>query len=346
MSKIIARPLPFRAGEKEGYIDVEGNVIHKATFDIAGNFNDGLGHVSRERWKDLSIVNEDFKVLGEVNNVYSIDKFSCGFLVVTKAPGDKSADQYFFVDREGRNQFGRMYEHVRSFSEDRAFVKSGGKWGMIDLAGRWVVEPRFLTAWPFERACRVTSVEVAEKAWRLIDVDGKFVSDATFDELQTVSEGRVAFGRRGPDGIMKYGFADDHGREVVPPIFENVQGGFQEGLVGVEVEDETWGVVDRSGHWVIHPQYTFIGDCSDGLLSAYKGGGRDLDRGLLGGKFGYVRPDGSVAIDFQFDGAFEFDGGIASVAWDRKAPDEDDPYNTLDGYVDLNGRIIWREKEE
>jgi len=50
-----------------------------------------------------------------------------------------------------------------------------------------------------------------------------------------------------------------------------------------------------------------------------------------GGKWGYIRPDGSVAIDFQFDTAREFTGRIARVEIDE-----------MIGYIDAEGRYIWK----
>jgi hypothetical protein len=32
---------------------------------------------------------------------------------------------------------------VRDFRNGHAAAKSGGKWGFIDKAGKWVIEPRF-----------------------------------------------------------------------------------------------------------------------------------------------------------------------------------------------------------
>jgi hypothetical protein len=338
MDGIERRPLPFRHEEKWGYIDIDGAILCDADFHYTGSFKEGFGYA--RQGTSLLILDEQFEISGSVKNVYSTSAFSCGLLQVS----DADAGRAFYVDPHGNTVFDKKFESALPFRNDRAFAEVGGKWGMLDRAGRWVVEPTFHFALAFEPKSSVTSVMLAERGpWQLINREGDFVSSQRFDHLQAVSERLVPFGRRRADGRIVIGIADEKGREVVPPHFKECDNGFSQGLLGVETDDGTWGVIDRSGHWVIHPEYTYIGQCGNNLLLAYRGGRRNLSRGLLDGKFGFVTRDGAVAIEFQFDEASPFDGGVADVEWYRNV--EGLNYDTELGYISIDGRLIWRERK-
>ena len=135
---------------------------------------------------------------------------------------------------------------------------------------------------------------------------------------------------------MRFGVADDLGHEIVSPAFCECDYAFHEGYLGVETPSGAWGVIDRNGQWIVDPQYTYIGQCGNGLLLTYDGGERTLDRTLSGGRFGYVDRSGGATIPFQFDEAYPFDDGFARVDWHED--------RARMGYVAVDGKIIWKER--
>ncbi len=144
------------------------------------------------------------------------------------------------------------------------------------------------------------------------------------------------------NGDLLYGIASEEGVEVVPPTFELCDEQFYEGYCGVGIAGDRWGVIDTSGHWVIHPKYNYIGLCHDSLFVAYHGGRRDDDYVLEGGHFGYVDAAGDNTSAFQFDYTSQFADGIADVGWYVGA--EDRNYDLFMGYIAVDGRVIWREE--
>ena len=156
----------------------------------------------------------------------------------------------------------------------------------------------------------------------------------------------------------RWGFIDDHGRVVVPPKFEVVNGSGRnvvcarspEGWVEVRMDADTVKetpigceadalMVCRIGEGM----YGLVGD--DGVCGVYDPDGQfkgeyDDDwhiqgfrEGLLPakieGKYGFVDREGQVIIQPRYDLAFGFRERIASVTRDRKW-----------GYIDREGRII------
>lgn len=331
------RPLGFRQGSKWGYIDIDGAVLHDAVFDYAGSFREQLAYIRRGR--DLVIIDTTFRELGTVKNAQSYATFSDGLLSVSH----RDSGRDFYVDAAGRKVFDKDFDLATSFNGERAFVQVNEKWGLLDRTGRWIVEPAFAWGAPFQAGEEITSVRLSEMGpYQLMDKQGKFVSPQKFDSLRNISEGLVPFGKRMPNGQTLFGVANIQGKEIIPPTFTECDYGFREGLLGVEIDEDKWGVIDKTGHWVIHPSYLFLGECRNGLLLAYKGGERNLDRVLYGGKFGYVKPTGEVGIDFQFDQAWPFDDGIGSVEWHCNVR-SDDAFDSALGYVSQDGRTIWKE---
>ena len=63
----------------------------------------------------------------------------------------------------------------------------GDRWGYIDKAGKYVINPQFDDAWPFEDGLAL--VEIDGK-WGVIDKSGKYVINPQFDFISVVfSEG-------------------------------------------------------------------------------------------------------------------------------------------------------------
>jgi hypothetical protein len=103
-----------------------------------------------------------------------------------------------------------------------------------------------------------------------IKKDGSLVLETSFEEGGAFREGLAYFGLHG-----KLGFMDTSGNSVIPPQFD-LPGSFNEGfsVAGVkEIADKpTWkvGVIDRSGMYVIGPEYEAVTPCSHGIVGLHK----------------------------------------------------------------------------
>ncbi len=102
----------------------------------------------------------------------------------------------------------------------------------------------------------------------------------------------------------KYGYRDKTGEFVIPPQFDYA-GEFSEGLavVGLGKFPATkWGYIDRAGKVVIPAQFDGAHDFSEGMAAVG-----------LGGKLGYIDRTGKLVVPPQFDEAQKFSGGRARV---------------------------------
>lgn len=79
------------------------------------------------------------------------------------------------------------------------------------------------------------------------------------------------------DGVIllckdwKYGYMDHTGAWIAEPVYKKALP-FSEGLGVLTAADGKVGVIDASGNIVVPFEYSFISDCSDGIMTAYAEG--------------------------------------------------------------------------
>lgn len=192
-----------------------------------------------------------------------------------------------------------------------------GMWGYMDVTGRVIVEPAFASAEPFEEGR--AAVRLGD-AYGYIDPSGEVVVPARFTSAAPYAEGR-ALVSEGPSGRPRYGFIDPSGAEVVPVVLPLAYS-YSEGraLVRLQNRDLTW--VERLlGLW----RGESMGFLDlDGDVVFYLGGeAASFSEGLAPfseprffarDRWGYVSPDGSVAVPATIYGtAFRHTEGLARV---------------------------------
>jgi len=229
----------------------------------------------------------------------------------------------------------RAQQTRRLGPEDGLLVVSvEGKDGFIDLTGRMVIPATFDFAWQFS--------EGRASAWQngragFIDRSGKFVIPRVFEYARAFHEGlaEVELGGR-------WGFVRMDGQLSIQPQFEETRP-FSEGRAPVRI-DGRWGYVDRAGVLVIAAQYRQASLFENGRalvqmeqdwFAIDRSGAptsrdpNDLVPEQRMGKWGFVKPDGKVAVDFRFDGFQPFSEGLAAVQVGERW-----------GFVDRRGRLV------
>ena len=201
-----------------GFIDRSGEFVIKPAFLHAEDFREGMARVVVEGPCAL------------------YDGGPCpGFPVLGGGGGRATEDtppcKFSFVDRRG-SVLAARFDAARVFSEGLAPVSRGGKWGYIDKAGRFAVEPRFDEAWPFsEGRARVRLGDL----YGFVDLRGELVVPARFGYADDFSEGLAAVGTlysEEPGGVR---YIDRGGRVRIPGPF-HVASHFFKGLAHVELK--------------------------------------------------------------------------------------------------------------
>lgn len=215
-----------------GLVDRTGKTIIEPRFSYIGSFSNGLAPVKS-------------------NGTWDSDIY-CG---------------YGYIDTTGKMTIAAIYDYAESFTQNGlARVEIRGKWGLIDTAGKNVIEPQFAYAFPLHRGYSILSDSInwddyythifgnVDSTGKIYEFDNKYelsdfnsicYEDETDDEL---------FGVKFNE---KWGFIDNKGMIVIRPQFDEIGSALfstSEPPIAVKINDK-WGHIDRNGNFIIEPQY-------------------------------------------------------------------------------------------
>ncbi len=272
---------PIVKNGKYGYMDKKGEVVISPRFVAPSVFSQGL---------------------------------AC---VVTKAEvrAGKLHMEFAYIKQKGEPAFDKTFSRACDFSEDRAAVKIGDKWGFIDRTGELVIKPRFDTAVAFSEGLSRVQKNPNGK-WGYVDKAGKLTIGFQYDIAADFREGLAAVEVRG-----SWGFINKSGKLVIPARFREVRA-FSEGLAYANIDGKR-AYIDKTGKTVIEAPFVVEGGSfHEGLAAFWQGTRR-------GYEMGYINREGNVAISARFDAAGGFSEGLAAAKVGGKW-----------GYIDKKGRFV------
>lgn len=115
---------------KFGYINTKGNIKIKFTYDVAGDFVDGIARVGRgnKQW----FINTREKTITEYSEYDDALDFSCGLGAVKRG-------KWGFINKKGKEVINLQYDAVSQFVDGYALVKMGATFGVINTKGESIV---------------------------------------------------------------------------------------------------------------------------------------------------------------------------------------------------------------
>jgi len=326
---------------KSGFIDRTGKVVIPIQFDSANNFHEGLALVTMSGKK--AFIDATGKIV--FNAAYDIvDDFSEGLAAVnigqTRIPNlglISNPGKWGYIDRTGRLVMPLRFTHAENFSEGLAAITDGDRdhGAFIDHGGKTIFTlPLDVTLGFHEGIAGV----LLNGSVSYYDRSGKKLTVPTEDgpKSHSFSEGLVPIEIKGQTG-----FIDKSGKVVIAPQFEDVED-FSAGLAAVKVRsNETtwcardasgsregftmkWGYIDKSGKFVIPPQFESAAPFAEGLAVIHQ----------CGEAF-FIDTAGKVVLKADFRYASSFSGGLAQI-------ERETANGWMSGYVDKNGKIVWQ----
>lgn len=216
------------------------------------------------------------------------------------------------IDENGQILKTTPFYNIHPFSDGLAAftTKENGKWGFMDTKGRVVIEPQF-EDYPNSFSEGLAKVNKAGQ-WSFIDKTGKVVIQNN-SHARPFSEGLAAQVKDNCNFYKQekcYGFIDRSGRFVIEPQF-TWAGSFSERLAAIQINGAL-GYIDKENKMVIKPQFQGGSDFHEGLAAVACVGSRSQC------KFGYINQKGQIVIAGQFDDALPFSEGLAAVMVNRK----------------------------
>jgi hypothetical protein len=277
---------PIVKDGKWGLINRTGRVVVTPRFDELGRQSANVFGASQKTWQAVTLLQS---------------RPTSDELV-----GVRLGKQWGFVNREDEMAIAASLDGIGWFGQEGlAAAKRRGKWGFIDRAGRFVIEPQFDYVYNF--ACGLAHVQKGRgrnPRWGLIDTSGRFVLAPTFDHISEPCYWALVYSHGNPEGSSRYNAKS-----------------FNTDLIGV-VADGRLGYANRQGEIVIEPRFLPQTDLvfREGLKRVHL---NSAD------KFGYIDQTGRFHIPPQFDSADEFFEGRALVR-----------LGTQSGYIDTTGRFL------
>ena len=298
---------------KWGYIDKIGNFVIQPQYSNANSFSEGMAVVDNDRCIDKNGNFLSFYSSGGVNfseglalvrnkdwKYGYIDKtgrwiiqpqykeagiFSEGLAAV---PEGEKYGKYGYIDKMGRWVIQPQYGNADKFSEGLAAVKEyineyinqdGARYGYIDKTGRWVIQPTFFLAHSFSGGkAAVSSGRFQGSSY--IDKTGKRMIPPKYNGREveflqyTFSEGSIVVSiDQGEYASTLYSYLNKEGDFIVKPRAGEKPRGFSEGLSAF-----AGGYIDKTGRWIIQPDFDWANNFSDGLALV-----------VIDGKSGYIR---------------------------------------------------------
>jgi len=164
-----------------------------------------------------------------------------------------------YIDETGEFVIPPQYRTVGDFHEGQAWVEADDRFGYIDVDGEPVIPPRYTRASDFREglACVIETTDEGLR-WRYIDRTGETVLELpkTVARANVFSDGLAAVAvidPARPDLAAKAGYIDKSGAFVIEPQFEDARA-LSDGLAPAKRKGR-WGYIDKQGEFAIEPQY-------------------------------------------------------------------------------------------
>jgi len=234
---------------KQGYVNTSGKLVVSPQFDVADNFSEGLAWVMTMKYREKD------------DPLYR-----------------SSGEQTFgYIDKKGKYILHPQYTHCGRFKDGIAPVRTSSidsngyrkfGTGFIDREGSFVIQPQFLAAKEFSEGLAAVKVKASivgtTGKWGYIDKSGTIMIEPQFEEAYEFSDGLASI-----QVGKKLGFIDRTGKCVINPQFLSHGYGsyFHDGIAAVSVSKERGeGIIDKSGSYLIKPEYDKIEYLGDGYF--------------------------------------------------------------------------------
>lgn len=307
--------IPFKLGDKWGYVNLKGEYVINPQFANADYFRDGLALVENVD-EQFGYIDKSgaFKIAAQYKRA---TPFSDGLAFVVSEGGyptciDKSGNvkftleqaegvfpfseglalfcivdaemnyKYGFIDKSGKEVVKPQFDVANSFREGLALIKQGDQWGFIDKTGKMVINPQFEEALPFNEGIAPVC---NGKQWGFIDTKGSYVIQPQFEDVLYMQSGMapVKMGE-------KWGYINKEGTVVVSPQFEDARCHAKNGLARVQQYGK-WGYINKKGDLEINPQFEIAIGFNDSGIAMVKSGE----------KWGIINSKGEYMVNPQFD---------------------------------------------
>lgn len=251
-----------RLSNRWHYIDTEGEIRidGKGTFQEIRPFNEGLAPIRMQnRWGYINtrgeiVINPMFR---------SVTKFSEKRAFVRSL----NFQNWFYINNLGEelkadlSAAGMDNHDNTSFKNGRALVLDQGLFGYINDKIETVIPLNYAEAKAFTD--NLAAVKISDR-WGYINTEGNLQINPQFISANTFSQGLASVRLTS----NRFGYINTEGKMTISEQFDEAMP-FKEDRAIVS-QNGLYGVIDKSGNWVVEPIYEQIDDFENGLAKIYQ----------------------------------------------------------------------------
>lgn len=228
------------------------------------------------------------------------------------------------------------FSHAQTTGKHLFQIFENSKTGFIDLTGKVVINPTFLSAGEFSEGLASARTN---GTYGYIDETGKFVIQPQFDYATPFSEGLAVVYK---DGLPL--FINKQGQKPFEINFAAI-GQFENGRAKIQTSTRKMGFIDKTGKLIIDTIFARINPFINGfavVAGINHHPYADSEKGIVKRyEIGVIDTLGQFIIPYgKYEEISDFENGYFNV----KIPAE--PWDTIDGYsaqtafLDNNGKVI------
>lgn len=303
-----------------GFIDNSGKVVIKAKYQEVLPFSDGVAWVSPDD-KKWQLIDLSGKVLINNPNIESPSSFVGGVsqVITTTKQGYESIQNKVYIDINGNvlfkkpyiDEIGPLNNSLMFYSEEKNYSHS--KFGFLDLKGNLVIPQNYTNTSSFSED--FAAVSILDESYNIkagfIDKDGNIVIDLKFDGVGDFINGYAPIAKiveknflNMNEGLIKPSRHITFSDNFPYPTINNLRSGFNLDKLSLQsyVSSVLYGFIDKSGNYIIEPQYDQIQSFREGFAAV-----------SINNKWGYIDPKNNKLTDFIYADARKFKEGSAAV---------------------------------
>ena len=289
-----ARQSSGQVAQHDGFMNTKGQIIgeyHSFQFDPQGAFT--FPHIITTTSGLMEVIDKDMKIIASKEfgkgRMKCYSDFSNGASLVSIDRLDSSGVRFGYLNADLEWVLKPQYLLAYPFTDEKlaAVMDSAtGKWGFIDLDGKFINDERYCRVSPFSGGYALVQKDEDGKA-AYINTDGDYITSFVFDfdkSQKGFSEGMayvkyfneggygyinekgemaidISFGDAGefshglaPVKNEKYVYIDKTGKTVIDGDFIRISRFSKDGYAAV-VQDDKYGIIDANGEWLFEPQF-------------------------------------------------------------------------------------------
>lgn len=159
-------------------IDINGKILTTSEWESITTF--GNHFLAKDRTGIYSLLDNSGKILFKEDGFKLTAPFSEG-----NAIAQRTDDNYFYINENGQMALNQFFEEAKPFVNGKAFVKSGGKWGVINNTGEFILKPRYYQIDNFREG--VAKVMISP-LFGTGAYNGTILLEPQFEELEPISD--------------------------------------------------------------------------------------------------------------------------------------------------------------